>query len=188
MIIQGKIKFVHPKGYGFATTGQGDVFFHLSGFRRPEMQYSYGLQQPNVTFVDEAIEPDNTMVGHTVDLDATEGEKGLAARLWWYTEDLDFAAAEVAAMPYYRLVSRRVVVSPPFAVPEERTWKSRHTIREFVECEGYLPDLKRFLRVAGTELRIERRVGSEWEPVESPFGFFNGGPLFERPLDWSEVV
>jgi cold shock CspA family protein len=188
MNIRGKIKFVHPKGYGFATTEQGDVFFHLSGFRRPEMQYSHALRQPSVMFFNETIEPNSSMVDHRVDLNVTEGNKGLAATEWWYSDDLEFAAAKMAAMPYYRLVSRRVVVSPPFAVPEERTWKSRHTIGEFVEREGYLPELKSFLKIAGTQVRIEQMTPFGWEPVECPLGYFNGGDLFDRPLDWSEVV
>jgi len=185
-MIQGKIKFVHPKGFGFATTEQGDVFFHLSKYRCPRMEFSQG--QPTVTFDEESIEPDDSMVGKKVDLDTVAGEKGLAATMWWYSDDLEFAEAERAATPYYRLVSRQIVISPPFAVPEERTWKSRHTLVEKVGCEGYLPALERFIRQAGSQLRTEQRVGSEWEPVECPLGYFKGGSLFDRPLNWSEVV
>ena len=188
MIIQGKIKFVHPNGFGFATTDVGDVFFHLSKFRRPRMEYSRGLGQPTVAFAEETIKPASTMVGHTISLDIVDGEKGLSAKLWWYTDDLEFADAERAAMPFYRLVSRRIVVSQPFAVPEERTWKSRHFIVEDVNFEGYLPDCDRFLRPFSAQVQIEQQVGDKWKPVECPLGRFHGGHLFDRPLSWSEVV
>lgn len=186
MSIQGKIKFVHPKGYGFVTTEQGDVFFHLSRFRRPCMEYSQG--QPTVTFAEESIEPDNAMVGQKVDLDVIEGEKGLAATMWWYSDDLEFADAERIAVPYYRLISRQIIVSKPFAVPEEKCWKVRHSLTEAVEFEGYLPALKRCIKWPGRQFQLEQRVGNEWEQCECPLGRYNGGNLFERSLDWSEVV
>ena len=186
MNTKGKIKFVHPKGYGFATTVGGDVFFHLSKFRRPRMEYRQG--EPTVVFAEETIEPNIAMVGHKINLDVVDGEKGLSAELWCYTDDLEFADDERAAVPYCRLVVRTIIVSRPFAVPAERTWKVRHTLFEDVECEGYLPALKGFVKPIGYQVRIEQRVGDEWKPIECPLGCFNGGPLFDLHHNWSEIV
>ncbi len=186
MTIQGKIKFVHPKGFGFATTDAGDVFFHLSRFRRPRMEYFQG--QPTVIYIEDPIKPDSAMVGQKVDLNVINGEKGLAATTWWYSDDLEFADAELTAVPYYRLIARWVIFGQPFAVPAERCWKVQHSLREDLLFEGYLPDLERVTGSPMCQIQIEQKNGVTWAPCDCPLGRYNGGNLFERSLDWNKVV
>lgn len=184
--ITGTVKFIHPNGYGFVKTEDGDVFIHVKGFLKPEVVEM--PHQPMVAFPTDEIEPKDIEKGMAVDMEIEEGPKGKAAKYWCFTQYRLRAEKEVAETPFYRLMAREIVTGQPYGDPTRRCWVSdQHLVRGW-DWQGYAYQLKDFQPRADVEYQAYVRVGDGWEKCECPLERYNGGPLFDLPIDWKRTV
>ena len=182
--IQGTIKFVHSKGYGFVETSTGDVFLHVNGFHQPSIIFN---PQPTLTFDAMPIDPNKVKQKDRVTMVVVEGEKGPMAERWWFTEASDTIIARITTMPLYRMVSRRTLTGKPFGDTIDRCWKVRQSLHEEEIFTGYLPQLRDFKAPYWCQLRIEVKRDDQWVACDCPLGQYHGGHLFDLPEDWHKT-
>ena len=188
--IVGQVKFVHPNGYGFFETKDGDVFFHVKGFLKPEVVKA--PDGPVVVLNKVDIDPKDIEKGVTVVMNVEEGPKGKAAVRWGFNKAYLLAHREVETMPRYRLLARRIVSGKPYGDPARRRWVIDQWLSGDWVWEGYVYQLENYQREAGVEyLPYIRIVDGEiggWQVCKCPLGRYNGGPLFDLPIDWKQTI
>jgi cold shock CspA family protein len=122
---RAQVKFVSDKGFGFMDGATGRVFFHASGYRRPQINYH---QKPTVELVsDEARRPREG--DWLVYLEETN-DKGLSATIWCYRAGWEAACKKAETAPLYRLVYRYAKKTEPVCDTESRGWKEFVTVLE----------------------------------------------------------
>ncbi len=182
--VTGTVKFIHPSGYGFVTTKDGDVFIHVKGFRRPEV---VELQEPTAIYPKDEIEPKDIEKGMVVDMEVEKGPKGKAAKSWCFTQWRLRAEKEVAETPLYRLMARKIITGQPYSDPDRRCWVTDQHLRGDWVWQGYVYQLEAFQSQTGWEYQAYVKT-NDWEKCECPLGRYNGGPLFDLPSDWEQTV
>ncbi len=187
----GTIKFFSGKGYGFIKTEKGDVFAHATGHRQPKLRRHDYPEQPSVCFTDFPIDPNDAEKGAAVVLEVVEGEKGPVAETWWFA-DAELAVREKikAGLRCYRIIQRCILAGLPFGDREERCWKVKRILSARVVCVGYLFQLEQWQthNVGLGQLKTQTLVEDQWVDCPCPMNVFQGGNLFDLPLDWSETV
>ena len=184
--IVGQVKFIHPKGYGFVETKDGNVFFHVTGFLKPKVVE--GPDKPVMAFFKDDIEPKDIEKGMTVDMEVEEGPKGKAAKCWCFTQWRLRVEKEVAEMPFYRLLAREIVTGQPYGDPVNHCWVTDQHLVGNWDWQGYAYQLEDFQRRTGVEYQAYVEIDGSWEKCECPLGRYNGGPLFNLPIDWKQSV
>ena len=177
--MKGTIKFIHPKGFGFAKTEAEDVFIHVANFCCPEVTR---LEEPGIDYL--KIEPKDISLGDEILMEIKQGEKGPVATTWWLASDEQKAVEELNSIIAYRITSREIVQSHPYGNNKLRCWVVDLSLREEIVFLGYDYQLKDFK--SREQCRIEQFVG-EWETCSCPLGRYNSGPLFDLPLDWKDT-
>lgn len=184
--IIGTVKFIHPSGYGFVDTKDGDVFIHIEGFLKPEVEKT--LEGPMLIFSKSEIDPKSIKKGVAIEMEVEEGPKGKAAKYWCFTKDYLLAEREIKTMPIYRLMSREVISGKPYGDLANRCWKfDQHLLIDWA-WHGYAYQLADFQRRGGVEYQIHLKTDDEWVECQCPFGRYNGGPLFDLPVDWKRSM
>jgi cold shock CspA family protein len=181
-IMLGTVKFVHPNGYGFADTTEGDVFFHVAGFCKPE------VVEVMVSYPKAEIDPKDIKKGVCIGMIVEEGPKGKAAVQWCFMQAAADAAKEVENTPIYRLVCREIITGKPYGDPVQRCWVSDQWLSIAEVFQGYKHQLDNFHREPGAEYQVNVDTEDGWVPCECPLGRFNGGSLFDLPLNWKQSV
>lgn len=184
--VHGTIKFVHPNGYGFVTTDDGDVFFHIKGFCQPTLEKLDN--GPIIGFPYAEIDPKNIEKDARVTMVVEEGPKGKSAKSWCFMEDTLAANLVLENMSIYRLMSREVITGQPYGDPDNRCWKyDQHLLLDDWVWQGYDYQLKDFRRRPGVQYQIYKGVDG-WVECQCPLGQYNGGSLFDLPLDWKQSM
>ncbi len=180
-IMKGTVKFIHPKGFGFAKTETEDVSIHVANFRRPAV---IRAQKPEICYL--KIEPEDISLGDEILMEVEQGEKGLVAVMWWLVSDEEKAEKELESLSLYQIISREIVMSKPYGNNELKCWMVDQTLQEEIAFLGYSYQLSDFKPLIGRQYRIEQFI-EEWEACSCPFGQYNGGLLFELTLDWKDT-
>ncbi len=166
------------------------MFAHVTGHRQPKMDPREWPENPSIIYTDFPIDPSDIEKGAAVTLEVIAGEKGPVAETWCFAGDVAAVQAQIDALECYRIVERSVVAGEPFGVQEERCWKVKRAMCERVVLVGYLFQLKQWLalNISGGQLKTQTLVEDQWVDCPCPMNVFQGGNLFDLPLDWSETV
>jgi cold shock CspA family protein len=184
--IVGQIKFVHPNGYGFVSTKDGDVFFHVKGFLKPEVVKA--PDGPVVNYLKVGIDPKDIKKDAYVLMLVEEGPKGKAAKSWCFRKAGFESELEVSTMPRYRLLARRTMSSKPYGDPARRRWVTDQWLSSDWVWEGYEYQFDQYRREPGVEYLVYVKAENGWEKCLCPLGRYNGGPLFDLPIDWKQTI
>jgi cold shock CspA family protein len=183
MILTGTVKFVHAKGYGFVKTGEGDVFVHLSDYLRPEiLKLPFG--DPMINYLSVPIKVEDISVGEKLVMEVMEGDKGMSAVSWCKFDEGEAAETEFRSYTLYRLISRRVASSQAYGDTTRHCWVVDQRLVEEEAFRGYEYQFRD--QFVG-QYQIQEFKGV-WVDCPCPFGRYNGGPLFDLPVDWKRTV
>lgn len=145
-------------------------------------------QGPLVTYTKTEIEPKDIKKGISVVMVVEEGPKGKAAKSWCFRKTAFEAELEVATMPMYRLLARRIVQGEPYSDPVNHCWVTDQWLACDWVWEGYRYQLDDFQHQTGWEYQAYSNVDGGWEKCKCPLRRYNGGPLFDLPYGWNRTV
>lgn len=185
---QGTIKFINPKGYGFVTTDDGDVYIHVKGYRLPSIVFADYPTPLSITYDNtEPLDPKEIDKGAEVVMEVVDGPKGPMGQTWWFAAAEAIMEQKIKDACVYRLITRRIVSSEPYGDPAERCWKARESLLQGVPITGYLHQLEAYQPQVGMQIRAQVKQGDTWCDCPCPMGCYDGGDLFNLPTDWERV-
>jgi len=176
-LVQGRIKYYNePKGFGFAKSPQGDVFFHAKGYQ--DLEGGIDAGRAIIQVRGGIVDLDELVVGRWLAMHVIEGKKGPAAHHWHFVKDIKRAQTERQAIPQYRLVIRYWYSLGIVGDPEQRRFVHKMSLKQRIVAESC--DLQILQNDWGraiewrtrpeAEFQVQVQVDGEWQKAKHQVG------------------